>query len=60
MFPHPGIRIDSIPVQGVGGLIFTLGTVALFWLGVPALRPLVLASLIGGLLFAPIFHRAGH
>jgi len=56
---HQGIRIDHIPVEGAGGLIFVLGISVLFWLAVPAFRPLVLGSVIAGLLFAPIFHRLG-
>jgi len=59
MNPHPGIRIDRIPVAGAGGLIFTLGFVVLFWLAVPAFHPLVIGCVLGGLAFAPIFHR-GH
>lgn len=60
MFQHPGIRIDHIVAEGGGGLIFALGTVLIFWLGFPAFRPLVLASLIGGPIFALVFHRLGH
>lgn len=57
MSPHPGIRIDRIPAAEGGGLIFALGMVVLFWLAVPAFRPLVLACIAGGLIFAPILHR---
>ncbi len=56
---HPGIRIDRIPADGVGGLIFALGMVALSWLALPALRPVMIGCVLGGLVFAPIFHR-GH
>lgn len=56
---HPGIRIDRIPVDGTGGFIFAAGMVALFWLAVPAFHPVVIGCVIGGALFAPIFHR-GH
>jgi hypothetical protein len=56
---HPGIRIDSIPVDGTGGFIFAAGMVALFWLAVPSFHPLVIGCVVGGALFAPIFHR-GH
>ncbi len=57
---HPGIRIDSIPVVGVGGLIFAAGMVGIVWFGLPVLQPLIVACLLGGLLFAPIFHALGH
>ena len=60
MGPHPGIRIDRIRPEGIGGLIFAVGLPALVWLAVPALQPLLIACLVGGVLFAPIFHRMGH
>ena len=55
--PHQGIRIDHIPAEGVGGLIFALGTVLIFLIGFPPLRPVAAAAAIGGLLLAPILHR---
>lgn len=55
--PHQGIRIDHIPAEGMGGLIFALGTVAIFLIGFPALRPMAAVALLGGLLLAPILHR---
>jgi hypothetical protein len=57
---HAGIRIDHIPVEGAGGLIFAIGMMALTIMAVPAITPLALACLVGGLIFAPLFHRAGH
>lgn len=57
MPPHPGIRIHSIPAAGGGGLIFALGMMALIVLAVPALRPVLVAAMAGGLLFAPILYR---
>ena len=54
---HPGIRIDSIPVAGGGGLIFAVGMTAVSLLAVPALRPVFGLCLLGGLLLAPILHR---
>ncbi len=60
MQPHPGIRIDKIPVEGAGGLIFVLGISALFLIGIPAFAPLVLLSVAGGALFALILRRTGH
>jgi hypothetical protein len=59
MSPHPGIRIDHIDAAEGGGLIFAVGMVVLFWLAVPAFRPLVIACVVLGALYAPIFHR-GH
>ena len=55
--PHPGIRIDHIPAEGGGGLIFALGMVAVFLIGIPALRPVAALAVVGGLLCAPILHR---
>ena len=54
---HQGIRIDHIPAEGAGGLIFALGTVAIFLIGFPALRPVAAVALLGGLLLAPVLHR---
>ena len=55
--PHPGIRIDQIPAEGVGGLIFALGSSAIFLLAFPALRPIAVAAAAGGVLLAPVLHR---
>jgi hypothetical protein len=55
--PHPGIRIDHIPAEGGGGLIFAVGMVAVFLMAVPALRPVAAVAVLGGLLLAPILHR---
>ena len=41
--PHRGILIQSIPVAGPMGLVFTLGYLVMFWFGAPGLRPVVLA-----------------
>ena len=56
-FPHAGIRIDRIPAEEGGGLIFEIGTVVLFLIGVPAMRPLVALAVVGGILLAPVVHR---
>ena len=56
MQPHPGIRIDRIPAQGGGGLIFAVGMVALVLVAMPAVRPLVALAVVGGLLLAPVLH----
>jgi hypothetical protein len=56
-FPHAGIRIDRIPAEGAGGLIFALGTAAIFLLAFPALVPVAGAALVCGIALAPILHR---
>ena len=50
--PHRGILIDQIPAEGAGGLIFTLGTVLIFLIGVPEIRQFLPVALFGGLLVA--------
>ena len=55
--PHQGIRIDHIPAEGGGGLIFAVGMVVMFLIALPALRPVAAVAAIGGLLLAPILHR---
>ena len=55
--PHQGIRIDHIPAEGFGGLIFAIGSSVIFLMAFPALRPIAVAAVIGGLLLAPVLHR---
>jgi hypothetical protein len=59
-FPHAGIRIDRIPAEGGGGIIFTLGMVALFLIGVPVMRPVVALAALLGVLLAPVLYRLHH
>lgn len=54
---HPGIRINSIPAEGGGGLIFAAGMAVVVLLAVPALRPVALLCVAGGALLAPVLHR---
>ena len=54
---HQGIRIDHIPAEGMGGLIFAIGSSLIFLLAFPALRPIAVAAAAGGLLLAPVLHR---
>jgi hypothetical protein len=54
---HPGIRIDRIPAEGGGGLIFAMGMVGVMLVAMPGLWPVALACLAGGALLAPILHR---
>jgi hypothetical protein len=56
-FPHAGIRIDRIPAEGGGGIIFALGIMVLFLIGVPVMRPVVALAALLGLLLAPVLHR---
>jgi hypothetical protein len=56
-FPHQGIRIDRIPAEEGGGLIFMIGMVVLFLIGVPTMRPVVALAALGGVLMAPLLYR---
>ena len=38
-YPHAGIRIDRIPAEEGGGLIFAVGTAAIFLIAFPVLVP---------------------
>jgi len=50
---HPGIRIDKISVEGGAGLLFTIGILALFLVGLPATRWFLALSLtLGGIIGA--------
>jgi hypothetical protein len=55
-FPHQGIRIDRIPAEEGGGLIFMIGIVVMFLIGVPAMRPVVGLAALGGVLMAPLLY----
>ena len=57
MRAHPGIRIDRIPAEGGGGLIFAAGMTAVVLLAMPALRPIAALALLGGIVCAPLLHR---
>ncbi len=56
-FPHTGIRIDRIPAEGGGGLIFALGTALIFLIAFPALLPIAGAAVVGGIALAPILYK---
>lgn len=56
MKPHRGILIDKIPAKGPTGLIFAAGVVAIFLIGIPALRLFLavtapLGALVAGALY---------
>lgn len=57
MAPHPGITMHKIPVQGMAGLLYVAGTVAVFLLALPKLAPLAAAGVAGGALLAPALYR---
>jgi hypothetical protein len=56
-YPHAGIRIDRIPAEEGGGLIFAIGSAAIFLIAFPALLPIAAAALVGGVALAPVLHR---
>jgi hypothetical protein len=56
-YPHAGIRIDRIPAEEGGGLIFAIGTAAIFLLAFPALLPIAGAAVLCGVALAPVLHR---
>lgn len=56
-YPHAGIRIDRIPAEEGGGLIFAVGSAAIFLMAFPALVPIAGAALVGGIALAPILHK---
>ena len=47
---HWGPRVEKIPVVGAGGLIFTIGALAIFLIGLPPLRWFLLAAWALGVL----------
>lgn len=57
MTPHPGITMHKIPVEGGAGLLYVLGTIAVFLLALPQMAPLAAAGLAGGVLLAPVLYR---
>jgi len=55
--PHPGFRIDKIPIgAGIAGLIFVVGSLAIFLVGVPALWYFLVGAVALGLGFAAFLH----
>ncbi len=55
-YPHAGIRIDRIPAEEGGGLIFAVGTTLIFLIAFPALLPVAAAAIVGGAVLAPVLH----
>ncbi len=54
--PHPGIRIDKIPVKGWAGLVFVLGVMLLFLVASPAVRWFFFLSIPPGILIGLILY----
>ena len=53
--PHPGITMHQIKVSGgFMGLVFTVGSAAIFLIAIPALWAPLLGSLVFGICFALI------
>lgn len=48
--PRPEIQIAKIPVKGLMGLVFTVGTMAIFFLALPEIRWFLLLALPAGVL----------
>jgi len=56
MEKRPGINIAKIPAKGVAGLIFTLATLAIFFVGVPACRWLLRCGIPVGLITGSVLY----
>jgi len=54
--PHRGILINKIPAEGVGGLIFAVGTVLIFTIGVPEIRQFMLLAVPAGGIVAGLIY----
>jgi hypothetical protein len=58
---HPGITIHKIPVgAGFAGLIFTVGSLAIFLIGLPVLWYFLVGAVALGVGFAVIFRSTCH
>ena len=55
---HPGIRINSIPAEGGGGLIFAAAVPVLVLVAMPAFLPVAAAAVTGGIVLAYLLHRS--
>lgn len=54
---HPGISMHKIPVgAGIAGLIFTVGSMVVLMIGIPALRYFLGVALVLGLGIAVALH----
>ncbi len=51
------IDMAKIPADdNAGGLIFAIGAILVFLIGIPAIRPLFLMAVLGGVAIAVILH----
>jgi hypothetical protein len=57
---HPGIRIDSIPVSGLPGLMFVCATLLMFMGSIPAVRELFYITGPAGLLWSGVLYYWHH
>jgi len=56
--PHPGITMHQIPVGGgFIGLLFTIGSMAIFLIAIPALWVPLLGAVVFGIGFALVLRR---
>ncbi len=56
---HPGINMHRLRFGGgIAGFIFTVGTLLIFLIGVPAFRPFLLLSIGLGILIALVLRIA--
>ena len=53
---HPGIRIDKILVGGAAGVVFMVGALALFLIGIPEIRGLFPIMVVGGIVGAGLLY----
>ncbi len=49
---HQGIRIDKIPIGGAAGLLFALGAMTIFLIGVPLTRWFLIFAVPAGVIVA--------
>ena len=54
---HPGITIHNMPVGGgIPGLIFTIGSIAIFLIGFPLFWYILALAIVLGVVIAVILH----
>ncbi len=56
--PHPGITMHQIPVGGgFIGLLFTIGSMAIFLIAIPALWVTLIGAIVFGIGFVLVLRR---
>ena len=58
--PHPGPRVDKIPVSGAAGLLFVAGAMLIVLMGLPASRWFILGAAVLGLGIAVVLRATDH